>query len=479
MALEQYNFSSDFQDMLLAAMVRYPDKFVGLQSCLSFSYFTGLNTITTAKLILDYAKKYNVFPSFTVLGQLAYDNSKKSLSEDFNHDLVQYVQMLSEMDVRDVDYLQSQVINFARERAILIEITQTAKNIQEGKDHSDLIDRFQKALTIGVDLTSLGMDAKEDADTALDMILNPKYGVPTGYDMLDTHFLKRGMGKGWLVVPLAPPKGYKTTVCLNLAMNIAGPMINEHIVYYTCEINEELALKRIYLAMTQQTEDQAMEDPTSFREKVHRELEIGMLGKFIVKFFPAKTATMSDIRAHLRALCLAKGFTPRVVVIDYAETVLPEDTKASEARQQSSIYTGARALADEFDCTVIMPDRCNRETVERAVPSMTSFQGAFEKGGIVDAAFGICATPDEYRRNIIRLFVFLYRHGPAGLHFKGRIDPEKYTLTINEKLEWNDLLALEHEMEEVRAERHGGPAARRRQRANANRGAADAEAERV
>jgi hypothetical protein len=318
----------------------------------------------------------------------------------------------------------------------------------------------------------MGTDAKEDADAVLDKILNPNYGVSTGYDLLDTHFLTRGMGKGWLIVPLAPPKGYKTTLCLNLALNIAGPLCNgEHVVYYACEINEELALGRIYCALTQSTLDQGIADPTTFRERVHAELEVGLNGKLIVKHFPAKAAKMSDIRAHLRALVAAKGFTPRVVVLDYAETILAEESDDPEYRQSASIYTGARALADEFGCTVIMPDRCNRETVEQAVPSMTSFQGSFEKGGIVDAAFGLCATPDEYRRNIIRLFVFLYRYGPAGLHFKGRVDPEKYTMTFDEKLEWNDLMALNHEMAQVRAERRGNVG--QRNRARNNRAAAD------
>jgi replicative DNA helicase len=474
MALEHYNFSSDFQDMLIAAMVRHPDKFIGVQSALSYTYFTGLNSGTAAKLMLEYAQKYSVFPSFTALGQLAYQHAKQSASEDFTHDLTEYVKMLSEIVVRDVDYIQSQVINFARERALLLEITKCARNVQEGKDQGDMVGRFQKVMTIGTDLTSMGTDAKEDADEVMTRILNPKYGIATGYELFDTHFLKRGMGKGWLIVPLAPPKGYKTTFCLNLAMNVAGPLVGgEHVVYYACEINEDLALERVYCSLAQLTIEQGQADPTAFREKVHAALDTDLLGRLHVKHFPAKAVKISEIRSHLRALCAAKGFAPRVVVIDYAETVLPEDKDGPEYRQSASIYTSARALADEFGCTVIMPDRCNRETVEQAVPSMTSFQGAFEKGGVVDAAIGICATPDEYRRNIIRFFVFLYRYGPAGLHFKGRIDPEKSTISITEKLEWNDLMALNNEMAQVRQERHGNRA--QRNRARQNRDAANPE----
>lgn len=473
MALEHYNFSSDFQDMLLASLVSHPDKFMGVRSVLEFSYFTGLNSITAAKLILEHFDEYHTFPSFTTLGQLAYAYAKKSTSEDFNHDLTEYVKQLSELQVRDVDYIKGQVINFARERALLVEINKTAMNVQEGKDQGDLVARFQKVMGIGTDLTSMGLEATEDADAVLDKILNPQYGVSTGYELLDTHLFKRGMGKGWLIVPLAPPKGYKTTFCLNLAMNIAGPLVGgENVVYYACEINEELALERVYCAITQRTIEQGMEDPTEFRQRVHDCLANDLTGKLIVKHFPAKSVKISQIRTHLRELCLAKGITPRVVVLDYAETLLPEDTTLPEYRQQSSIYTGARALADEFGCTVIMPDRCNKETAEQAVPTMTSFQGAFEKGGVVDCGIGICATPDEYQRHIIRLYVFLYRYGAAGLHFKGRIDPEKYSITIDEMLNDHDLNRLQNEMAQVRQERHGN---RGGGRARGNREAAEGE----
>ena len=474
MALEHYNFSSDFQDLLLAALVRHPDKFMGVRSVLEFSYFTGLNSITAAKLILEYADEYKTFPDFTTLGNLAYNHSKKSTSEDFSHDLTEYVKMLSEVQVRDVEYIKSQVVNFAKERALLVEINRCALNVQEGKDQGDLVARFQKVMGIGTDMSSMGLEATEDADAVLDKILNPQYGVQTGYELFDTHLFKRGMGKGWLIVPLAPPKGYKTTFCLNLAMNIAGPLVGgESVVYYACEINEELALERVYCALTQRTIEQGMEDKTEFRRRVHECLACDLTGKLIIKHFPAKSVKVSQIRTHLRELMLAKGIVPRVVVLDYAETILPEDSTQPEYRQQSSIYTAARALADEFGVTVIMPDRCNRETAEQAVPTMTSFQGAFEKGGVVDCGIGICATPDEYQRNIIRFFVFLYRYGPAGLHFKGRIDPEKYTISINELVGVHELDRLHNEMAEVRAQRHGNRGGQRR--AQGNREAAEAE----
>jgi hypothetical protein len=84
-----------------------------------------------------------------------------------------------------------------------------------------------------------------------------------------------------------------------------------------------------------------------------------------------------------------------------------------------------------------MPDRVTREATEQQVPDMRSFQGAFAKGGVVDVAIGLCATDAEYHRNILRSFVFLNRHGAAGKHFRGSVDPEIMNVEIGEEIEYD------------------------------------------
>ena len=71
-----------------------------------------------------------------------------------------------------------------------------------------------------------------------------------------------------------------------------------------------------------------------------------------------------------------------------------------------------------------------------AVPNMGSFQGAFQKGGIVDVAFGICMTETEKLHNIFRLFFFLNRHGANMQYFRGSLDLETYLMEVNEKLDY-------------------------------------------
>lgn len=813
--LERYNFSSDFQDLILACVCRFPERFVGVDTILQSRYFTGVNSGTVAELALEYYKTHSTFPTFTALGQLAARKTKKTFEDDVGVDINEYVRKLSELDCRDVEYVREQVVKFSVERALLLAATEVARVVQEGKEPNyNIVEKFQQALSLGSNLQNFGMDAKENAYDVLSNLLTTEAGINCGFDMFDNYAWKRGMRKGWLIVPLAPPKAFKcwgkgtgimmfdgsvkkvedikvgdlvmgddstprkvltcgkgygplysvkqkvgndfvcndahilclksptgeikeieakdyvdkkpffkrtwqgyksaveypehpipldpyllglwlgdgttskpqicvsykdteisdyinsyakaeglrvsvipgsgccmmsfvktplhepacqipgcglkhrsgglcqkhysiyryhgykvtppnhnhvknpvvdalrslsiydnkkipssyifnsqhvrlkllagiidsdghyckrngfivnttskqfaddivylakslgfmvrckdyataiksigfkgtswhvtitgnlsriptllrrkqasdshkhrlgryrievtpigngdyygftldnnkrllledftvshnTTLCVNMARHIAGPNIGENVVYYACEIDETLALQRLYQAITQKTEDDFYENPKKFYEELTAGLDAKLKAHLFMKHFPAKTATINDIRAHLKTLIAVKGWTPRVIFIDYAETIKPSDSEQSEHRINSSIYTEARALGKEFGCTVIMPDRCNRDTVEQAVPTSTSFQGAIEKGGIVDVAFGLCGTPKELADGIIRFFFFLNRHGPQFLHFRGRVDPERMTVTINEKLEWNELEALE------------------------------------
>ena len=55
----------------------------------------------------------------------------------------------------------------------------------------------------------------------------------------------------------------------------------------------------------------------------------------------------------------------------------------------------------------------------------------------MDIAVGQCATDSELLNGIIRLFVFLNRHGPAFQHFQCKIDKESFRLEIVKEIEYD------------------------------------------
>lgn len=234
---------------------------------------------------------------------------------------------------------------------------------------------------------------------------------------------------------------HNTTFALNLALNMASQRTHGgDVLYYACEISQELAMLRAISNLSNQKQDRLFTDgvdkfiriaQTRIAQKVQHHVWF--------KGFPSKSATINDIKINARNVIQQHGLKPRAIFIDYAETVRPTVVNKNDPdyRKQADVYTEARALGAELGCCVIMPDRCNKDTVDRPVPSMSSFQGSFEKAGIVDVAMGLCATESEHKQNRIRYFIFLNRHGEQYLHFSGRVDPTTYQMTLDQKIDYD------------------------------------------
>jgi DnaB-like helicase C terminal domain len=436
-----FKFTSAYQDLALAVLIRHQAELGHLVPCLKASYFGSVESTLAAEAALTYFNRTGRFPTFTVLAQLVATAEAK-LAGDREQGGVAYVERLEELDTSDWEHVGATLVEFAREAAIVGQVRKAIDLLKEGKEPPEgWSGLFDEAMQVGQNLDDLGLVLHADAAKVVDKVTSEEYGISTGYPLLD-QIWKLGWKPGWLVVPLAPPKFWKTDLCLNLALNMASVGLGYDVLYYACEINQELAMMRVLCHVGNMDLDLAYESPEAFKDTVGKALQKRIAGNFVFKSFASKSATIADIRAHAKRVIKQLGLHVKAIFIDYAETVRPaprEGVKGGESdwRQQASIYTDARALAGELGCVVVMPDRCNRETVGRAVPNMKSFQGAFEKAGIVDVALGICATEEERLAHKLRLFVFLNRHGAAFQHLRGRVDPTHH------KIEWDEFIPYE------------------------------------
>lgn len=433
MRLEQYNFTDDFQDLTLACLIRHPKEFYAYGEIIKPQYFNGPAASELVFRIIEYREKFGDYPNFTMLGNFAFHKASR-VNIDHAKEALEYVEKLAKVDTKDKAGVLDLIVKFARERAVYDGIRKIHAFSTENKP-VDPVKLMEEAVAVGTNQETLGLSVYHDVDKILRQVNDVSYGVKTGYALFDKLW-KTGFCPGWLIVPLAPPKRYKTAFCLNLALQIATVQ-DVDVLYYACELSQELAALRIYTNLTGWSQDQ-------FRENLERGILVTkkavkkLWGNIWMKGYPSKSTSISEIKAHAKQVIGTCGLQPKVIIIDYAETVRPDtvDKKAPDWRQQADIYTQARALGAALGCAVIMPDRCNSETVGKRVPNMKSFQGAFEKAGIVDIAIGLCATDDEYKHDRVRYFVFLNRHGEAYKHYEGVVDPVHMKVAVNKEIDY-------------------------------------------
>lgn len=434
----QYNFTPDYQEDLLACVVRYPEKFFGVGQLIKPSFFTGPLAIEVVQRLIEYNKHYGVYPSFTVLGNYAKAKAS-SAGEEHGKNIVLYVAKVAARDVTHWEGIRDLAVDFARERAVMEACRIIGLHQTKGTIHKiNPVKLVEEALNTGKLMDDLGVALNYDSAKVIDLALKKDYGVSTGYSHLDAIW-KFGWGPGWLVVPLAPPKRLKTTFCVNLAVKMAT-VGNADVLYYACEISQELAMMRAIYNISGCTEDEIWNDPEKYKIKIQQTIEEKLWGHLVFKSFAAKTATIEDIEAHAQQVIKVRGIKPRAIFLDYAETIRPSATDSKTTpdwRQQADIYVRARAMGQKLGCAVIMPDRCNKDAVDKKVPSMKSFQGSFEKAGAVDVAIGLCATDQEFMQRRMRYFIFLNRHGEQYQHFSGKYDPERMQMTIDQQIAYD------------------------------------------
>lgn len=436
--MASFSFTQEYQDLLLACLVRHGGEFAYCATELKPNYFTGVQATIVARCLTAYHTDYSRFPTWPVVRELV-SREVARLPDNDSDVSQQYVSRLSELDTSDWEHVRDNIVAFLRERAYVVALQKAVELMKEDKVPAEgLTPLFDAASRVGQNLDDLGLIFHADVDPVVKKVTASTYGISTGYPLLD-NIWRNGWGPGWLVVPLAPPKRWKTGKCVNLACNMVSPQVGIDVIYYAMEISQELAMCRAMCNVARLSMDYMYEAPEKFIEQTKQAMQGAVAGNMLIKSFASKSAGIADIRAHAKNAIKQLGIQPRAIFIDYAETVKAEDSRdMPEWRKSAGVYTSARALGAELGATVIMPDRCNKDTTDKPVPSMTSFQGSFEKAGIVDVAFGLCATDDEYRSNIIREFVFLNRHGRAYQHLRGRVDPETWRIELTEEIPWDE-----------------------------------------
>ncbi len=451
----EFNFREGFQDEILATMCRNPAEMCQIESLIDPVYFRGLHASIVASKLKDFFAEYRDFPTFEELRQFVEDRFGPDEQEKAR-EVNEYVDNLEDVEVRSVKYVRDSVAAWCRERAVINAIVVCANAIKAGRQQwpkEGFATLLDEAMRVGKDMEQLGYSLADDVDTVVSQLTAGGYGVHSGLRHLDGVW-HNGWMPGWLVVPLAPPKGYKSTFEVNLGLNTSEGIGMEQgvpVFHYTLEISAELTLARAYCALSGLTMQQMFHGAQSFVEGVKTQLGSRWAngsGSILVKSYPAKSASIADIRDHALHASEVYEVKPRVIIIDHAEVVRPNKRadKYSDWRQQADIYAEARALGQELGATVIMPDRCNRETVSKSVPDMTSFQGSFEKAGVVDVAIGLCqseeerAMADKFEEVPIRYFVFLNRHGPTCGYFSGTVMQSTFRMSVDKKISYRDEL---------------------------------------
>lgn len=206
--VESFNFSDDFQDKVLACMIRHPEQFDTAGELIKPTYFNGSTPVEIVFRIKEYTKQYGHTPDFSVLADFCVSKLERS-NPDKARESFDYVIRLAGVDTTEKDAVFDRVVAFAKERAVMIALQTVAAAQAEGRPvKGGIVSLFEEAVSVGMHHQSLGVYLQKDYARIIDEYGKGDHGITTGFPVLD-QIWRRGWGPGWLIVPRLRPSATK------------------------------------------------------------------------------------------------------------------------------------------------------------------------------------------------------------------------------------------------------------------------------
>jgi len=126
--------------------------------------------------------------------------------------------------------------------------------------------------------------------------------------------------------------------------------------------------------------------------------------------YPAFSASINDLESDLEILEFNESFIPDVIVIDYADILIPPDKRLIERSALDSIWKGLKGLAEKRNCLVITASQSNRGAIQKDDVSQIDIAEDIRKIAHVDAMFGLNQNRSERQEMVMRVNVLAHRH---------------------------------------------------------------------
>jgi len=157
-------------------------------------------------------------------------------------------------------------------------------------------------------------------------------------------------------------------------------------------------------------------EPLGWREVVRVNERFARRGRgktFKSEFFPTNSCSVGMIDARLKTLHNFEGWTPDIVVIDYADILAAENSKhiSDERTKQNHTWMALRRLSQEWHCLVITATQTDSESRDSYIILPKHFSEDKRKFAHATVMVGLNQTLEEKENNLSRKNIVLGREG--------------------------------------------------------------------
>lgn len=377
-------------------------------------------------ILVEFYKKYNNTPSKAEVKQILTDEDEVDDIDDY----YDYLDEIYETPRSSIDFVRDTIIDFLIHRKIL-QAHQKSLDLMQKNDLSGIYKQYKDIMVWEENFTSeKRVTSLQDRSTLIDVIKSTDKKesdsyVPTGFYSLDALY-NGGPERGTLNMIVTPPSGGKTSSLVNIAKG--GLMAGFKVAFFTLELKHIVILRRLLMSILNRSKQEIRESKNNTYCEAKKILNTLEEDSLRVEYHPAKSFSVDDLDFTLDRWRTTNGFTPDLVIVDYADTMKAyKHTSHLELRHQlAEIYYGLRNTGVNNNSVVWTASQTNREGHKENTAANLIDQGhlgeAFNKAAIVDSMWSINQTLEEKRNGVGRMYSAKNRDDESSLIVDLKID---------------------------------------------------------
>ena len=399
-------FGTSFQSKIITSLITDVKFIQTISDILSSSMFDSDSNKWLVKEIKKYYLEYKKQPTLEVL---------KYKIEEIDNDVLKtgVIEKLRDVwknvESTDLEFVQSETLNFCKNQTLKSAILESVERLQN-KDYDGIKSIIDEAMKAGSS-RDLGHDYISSLETRLEE--SARETVKTPWDIIND-VMDGGLGAGELGVIVAPAGIGKSWTLQALGGDALKK--GKVVVHYTLELNENyvgLRYDSIFSGVTTANIKYYKED---VKEKIEK-----LPGKLLIKYFATKAASVQTLGAHLKQIELS-GTKPDVVIVDYADILMPTGNFREKRHAIGNIYEDLRGLAGELEIPIWTASQANRSALEEDVIGADKVAEDYSKVMTADFVMSMSRKVEDKIANTGRFHVIKNRFGIDGMTYPATIN---------------------------------------------------------
>lgn len=413
--VEHFDFDADFQSKIAAHSMRDIEFMRRASHLIRPEYFEDIGEASLVAISLDYFRKYNAVPEPAICVQLMKERAAKKLLKGEAFDAAKGAfKNLYQQTLTGGNYVAEKVAEFCRNQAMGQALLQSVE-FYDKRDYTKIAEAMKEALNVGMnedgdeydyfdrlnDRTEIRMDIRDGK-------IKPN-GISTGFPRMDELLYHKGWGRKELSLIMGGAKSGKTTALINFGRTAV--MAGKNVLYITLEVSAAIIADRLDASISE-TEMKALSKSIIDVKTKIAALE-RRVGKFKIHEFPSGSFSPNMLRRVIERH-KNRGLVFDLVVVDYADLMIPDYRMNDSIENSKNIYTGLRGIATEENLAVLTATQTNREGFKSTVAKAEHVAEDFNKIRIADIVISINSTEEERAAGEARLYFAASRNQEGG-----------------------------------------------------------------